>query len=252
MSGAATQGINLTSDTTALRADAPIQAVLFDLDDTLWPIVPVIRHAEQTLHDWLLQHVPAVAEQWSIESLRERRMEMLAENPNYQIDLYALRHAGLTEAFIASDADAGMVDHAMAVFAHARNAVTLFDDVVPGLTRIGRARRLGSISNGFADLKAIGLAAHFHTSLAAHTFGSAKPDPAIFHAACAALGVAPAQAVYVGDDLQLDVEASQNAGLRAVWINRFGRTLPATMRPDAVCTNLLELEDWLAADAARA
>ena len=70
MSGAATQGINLTSDTTALRADAPIQAVLFDLDDTLWPIVPVIRHAEQTLHDWLLQHVPAVAEQWSIESLR--------------------------------------------------------------------------------------------------------------------------------------------------------------------------------------
>lgn len=229
----------------------PIAAVLFDLDDTLWPIVPVIRHAEQTLHHWLQQHVPAVAEQWSIASLRERRMVMLAENPNYQIDLYALRLAGLTEAFIASDADTGMVKHAMAIFAHARNAVTLFDDVVPGLTRIGRKHRLGSISNGFADLGAIGLAPHFQTSLAAHSFGSAKPDPAIFHAACEALGVMPAQAVYVGDDLQLDVVASQNAGLQAVWINRFERTLPPTVRPDAICTTLLELEVWLDGHARR-
>ena len=242
----------MTSDTLPLHAATPIKAVLFDLDDTLWPIVPVIRHAEQTLHDWLQQHVPEVAEQWSIESLRERRMAMLAENPNYQIDLYALRHAGLTEAFIASDANADMVDHAMAVFAHARNAVTLFDDVVPGLTRIGRKHRLGSISNGFADLQAIGLASHFQASLAAHSFGSAKPDPAIFHAACAALDVDPEHAVYVGDDLQLDVVASQDAGMRAVWINRFGRTLPPTVRPDGVCTTLLELEDWLAADPPRA
>lgn len=242
----------MTSDAIRLPDGAPIKAVLFDLDDTLWPIVPVIRQAEHTLHDWLQRHVPAVAEQWSIDSLRERRMAMLAENPHYQIDLYALRHAGLTEAFIASDADAGMVDAAMAVFAHARNAVTLFDDVLPGLTRIGRARRLGSISNGFADLTAIGLASHFRTSLAAHSFGSAKPDPAIFHAACAALEVDPGQAVYVGDDLQLDVEASQNAGLRAVWMNRFGRSLPSAVRPDAVCTTLLELEAWLAAGAPRA
>ncbi|MBC7414652.1 MAG: HAD family hydrolase [Herminiimonas sp.] len=230
----------------------PIRAVLFDLDDTLWPIVPVIRQAEQTLHVWLQQHVPSVAEQWSIESLRERRVAMMLENPNFQIDLYALRHAGLTEAFIASNADTAMVDHAMQIFAHARNAVTPFDDVVPALTRMGRSWRLGSISNGFADLQAIGLASHFGTSLAAHRFGSAKPDPAIFHAACAALEVDPAHAVYVGDDLRLDVEASQNAGLRAVWINRFDRTLPPTIRPDAVCTTLLELEDWLAAAPRRA
>ena len=238
----------MTSDTTELPADTPIKAVLFDLDDTLWPIVPVIRHAEQTLHAWLHQHVPAVAEQWSIESLRERRMAMLAENPNYQIDLYALRHAGLTEAFIASHADAGMVDHAMAIFADARNAVTLFDDVVPALHRMGRRFRLGSISNGFADLAVIGLADHFQVSLAAHSFGCAKPDPAIFQAACEALSVHPREAVYVGDDLLLDVTGAQDAGLRAVWINRFDRSLPPTALPDGVCRNLLELEQWLAPD----
>jgi HAD superfamily hydrolase (TIGR01549 family) len=224
-----------------------IRAVLFDLDDTLWPIVPVIRHAEATLHDWLTVHVPAVTAAWSVESLRVRRLALMQENPHFQIDLWALRHAGLTEAFKACAADTSMVDHAMQVFAHARNAVTPFDDVVPALTRLGRHWRLGSISNGFADLGAIGLARHFGASLAAHSFGSAKPDPAIFHAACAALGVLPAEAVYVGDDLQLDVVAAQNAGLRGVWINRFDRTLPAHVVPDAVCTDLLQLERWLGA-----
>ena len=229
-----------------------VAAVLFDLDDTLWPIVPVIRQAEQTLHDWLTQHAPAVTEQWSIESLRTRRMSMLQENPRYQIDLWALRHAGLTEAFVACDADHAMVDEAMRVFAHARNQVTLFADVVPALERIGARAALGSISNGFADLAAIGLAPHFRVSLAAHSFGRAKPDPAIFHAACAALAVDPAQAVYVGDDLQLDVVAAQNAGLRAVWINRFDRVLPADVQPDAVCTDLSALEQWLTGGRQRA
>ncbi|WP_308622030.1 HAD hydrolase-like protein [Massilia sp. Se16.2.3] len=33
-------------------------------------------------------------------------------------------------------------------------------------------------------------------------------------------GVAPGEAVYVGDDLLLDVEGAGRAGMRAVWMNR--------------------------------
>jgi len=106
---------------------------------------------------------------------------------------------------------------------------------------------LGTISNGFADLKHIGLADHFRTSLAAHQFGSAKPDPAIFHAACDALQLTPAETVYVGDDLTLDVLGAQQAGLQAVWMNRFNRPLPPHVKPDAICTNLYELDAWLRA-----
>ena len=240
----------LPNEPIKIASNHPVKAVLFDLDDTLWPIVPVIQQAEAQMHAWLQQHVPAVADQWSIDRLRARRSALMLENPHFQIDLWSLRHAGLTEAFIACDADTALIDAAMAVFSEARNAVTPFEDVVPALARLGSQVRLGSISNGFADLHKIGLAAHFRTSLAAHSFGRAKPDPAIFHAACAALAIAPEHAVYVGDDLQLDVEAAQNAGLRAVWMNRFARTLPATVRPDAVCSNLFELERWLA-DATR-
>lgn len=221
------------------------KAVLFDLDDTLWPIVPLINHAEKTLYEWMSHQAPAVVRQFTIESLRARRSALMQENPNYQIDLWALRHAGLTEAFIATGENTALVDGAMAVFAKARNEVALFDDVVPALQRLGTRYRLGTISNGFADLQVIGLDHHFHTSIAAHRFGLAKPDRAIFLAACDAMGVAPAEAVYVGDDLALDVVGAQNAGLSAVWVNRFDRSLPEAIRPDGVCTTLEELEQWL-------
>ena len=71
----------------------------------------------------------------------------------------------------------------------------------------------------------------------------------IFHTACEALGVAPAEAVYVGDDLTLDVDGAQKAGMRGVWMNRFERNLPEHIRPDAVCTTLHELDHWLTMSA---
>jgi putative hydrolase of the HAD superfamily len=106
---------------------------------------------------------------------------------------------------------------------------------------------LGSISNGNADLEIIGLAQHFKVSIAASDFGVAKPDASIFLAACAALGVAPHEAVYVGDDLYFDVTGAQGAGMRAVWMNRKGSDahLAAGVRPDAICANFDELLLWL-------
>jgi putative hydrolase of the HAD superfamily len=226
-----------------------IKAVLFDLDDTLWPIGPVIKRAEAILYDWLSLHTPEVARQFTVEGLRERRRVLLEENPHLGIDLRALRHVGLTEAFTSAGEDLAKVDLAMAVFSEARNAVTLFDDVVPVLARLRGKVALGSVSNGVADLEAIGLAHYFSASVAAHSFGAAKPDPAIFHAACDRLGVPVDQALYIGDDPLIDVEGAQKAGLRTVWMNRAelepARTLPAHVRPDAVCTTLYELEQWL-------
>jgi putative hydrolase of the HAD superfamily len=227
-----------------------IRAILFDLDDTLWPIVPVIRRAETVLHGWLMQHAPAVARQFSIDALRERRKALMASDPVYQLDLRALRHAGLVEAFVAVGEDIAMVDQAMAVFSSARNEVTPYPDVLPSLTRLHRRIALGTVSNGVADLKQIGIAHYFQASVAAHHFGSAKPDPAIFLAACDALQVAPHEAAYVGDDPLLDVEGAQKAGLHGIWINRMepeaARTLPGHVRPDAICTSFDELERWLA------
>src|SRR5262249_45082446 len=48
--------------------------------------------------------------------------------------------------------------------------------------------------------------------------GWRKPNPAPFHRALALLRVAPANAVFVGDDARWDVIGAQNAGLRPVLL----------------------------------
>jgi putative hydrolase of the HAD superfamily len=223
------------------------KAILFDLDDTLWPIAPVILQAEQTLHAWLAHHAPRVAERFTIDALRQARLELLAQRPEFQFDLGALRRAGLLEAFGAAGEDLSKVEHAMIEFFAARNAVIPYDDVLPGLLRLKGRVLVGSVSNGNADLQTIGLSHHFKVSVAAHQLGTAKPDAAIFHAACRELGVAPQDAVYVGDDILLDVQGAQRAGMRAVWMNRTGSTkhLEHQVVPDAIVANFDELLDWL-------
>jgi HAD superfamily hydrolase (TIGR01549 family) len=223
------------------------KAILFDLDDTLWPIAPVIRQAESSLHQWITDHAPRVSERFSIEHMRQARLSLLASQPEFHLDLGALRRAGLVTAFEEAGEDIDKVEQAMIHFFAARNAVIPYDDVIPGLLRLKGRVKLGTVSNGNADLQAIGLAHHFGASIAAHHFGCAKPDAAIFLAACEALAVAPHEAVYVGDDVLLDVKGAQQAGLRAVWLNRNASTshLEHGVVPDAICANFDELLAWL-------
>ena len=222
------------------------QALLFDLDDTLWPIAPVIAQAELSWHAWLAEHGPRVAGHSPIAALRERRLALLAQRPELIVDLARLRRVGLEEAFALAGEDARHIDGAIRHFLDARNAVTPYAAGLPARARRRTRLRLGTITNGNADLEAIGLAHHFEATLAAPQFGRAKPDAAIFLAGCAALGVAPEAAVYVGDDLRLDVAGAQQAGLRAVWLNRSGSDahLELGITPDAICATPDELEDW--------
>ena len=134
-------------------------------------------------------------------------------------------------------------------FAALRNAVTPYADVLPVLPLLQGMLRLGVITNGNADLEVIGLQHHFEYTLSSAQFGRAKPDPGIFLRACEAMGVAPQDAVYVGDDLRADVQGAQSAGLRAVWMNRHGSQahLEAGVTPDAICATFDELLAWIRA-----
>jgi HAD superfamily hydrolase (TIGR01458 family) len=76
-----------------------------------------------------------------------------------------------------------------------------------------------------------------------------KPSPAFFRAALDACGVAPEEAVMVGDDLESDVGGAQAAGLRGVLV-RTGKHRPedtarSRVRPDAVLASLAELPTLL-------
>jgi putative hydrolase of the HAD superfamily len=52
--------------------------------------------------------------------------------------------------------------------------------------------------------------------------GAPKPDPRVFERALAIAGVAPSEALHVGDTVNNDVEGAAAAGVRAVLLQREG------------------------------
>ncbi len=91
-----------------------------------------------------------------------------------------------------------------------------FDDA--GRTIIGKARaadlEVGVVSNASAGWVGPALAAERIPGIAP----AGKPAADAFLAACRMVGVAPHEAVYVGDQVITDVLGSQRAGLRAVLV----------------------------------
>jgi len=226
-----------------------IKAVLFDLDDTLWAIDPVILRAEKVLLNWLNTHTPTVVKEDFISSFRLRQKRLIEQVPRYGYALWELRHACLVEVFEEAGIKSSAADDAMQVFSRARNDVRLYDDVISGLTRLGYRYLIGSISNGAANLDQIGIAHHFRISIVAAEFGCPKPETAIFHAACDALEIQPSEAIYVGDDAESDVAGAMRAGMKTAWMRRpdlaAKKALPENIRPDIVVHSLADLEKQL-------
>lgn len=86
--------------------------------------------------------------------------------------------------------------------------------------------RLGVISNAtptLADtLRRTGLAPYLETVTCSADIGAEKPHPRIFHAAVAQAGVAPEQALHVGDSYEADYLGARRAGLHALLLQREG------------------------------
>lgn len=238
---------------TDKNAGQNIRAVLFDLDDTLWAVAPVIEHAEHQLQQWMKERVPHIPARYSIADLRTLRDQLSLQDPRYSFDLWALRLQLLKnlmhEAEMETELATNLAHEAMAVFAHARNQVLFYEDVMPGLQALQtlpQGLKLGCISNGFADIRAIGLHTHFHVNLAAHQFGCAKPDPRIFLEAAQQLNLSTEQIMYVGDHLHFDVKGAQAVGMQGVWINRHGAALEnSTIEPDLIIRDLSEIVHYL-------
>ena len=219
-----------------------IRAICLDLDDTLWPVWPVIERAERVLHSWLVEHAPMAAALFSSPyALREIREEMAASRPDLKYDMSALRRESIRLALYRAGEDPMLAEQAFDAFFAERQRVTLFDDARPSLDFLSARFPLVSLSNGNADLDRVGLAGYFQAAISAREFGVGKPDPRIFHAAAGAVDLTPGHVLHVGDDATLDVLGALNAGMQAAWINRADHPWPHELQPHARLTNLTEL-----------
>ena len=76
-----------------------------------------------------------------------------------------------------------------------------------------------------------------------------KPNRAFFEQALLTIGVQPHEAVMVGDDIENDIGAAQQAGLRSVLVctgkHRADSPLLEQIHPDAILPSIADLPDWL-------
>jgi len=229
---------------TALNLEQ-IDAITLDLDDTLWDVWSVIGRAEQKLWAHINEHHPEVGSRYNAESLREAKDIVAAEHPDLLHDMTEMRRLSLVHAFKTAGGDVSGVDDAMALFLHARNDVVFFDDAMEGLERIAARLPMLAVSNGNADINAIGIDHLFKGAMSSITAGVSKPHPDIFLKACDVLSVAPSRTLHVGDHPHQDVDGAHNAGLKTAWINRNASPWSGDTTPDIVAVDMLELADCL-------
>jgi FMN hydrolase / 5-amino-6-(5-phospho-D-ribitylamino)uracil phosphatase len=213
----------------------------FDLDDTLWPVEPVILAAEAAMLAWLQQQHPLVMHGQDRDSMRAMRARIAAQFPERSHDMTFLRHRALSEMFAAAGYSASHADEAFEVFYAARNRVNLFDEVEGSLRRLSARYRLFAISNGNADLKRCGIAHWFEGHITAISAGAPKPDIRIFNRLLDAARVGAGQVLHIGDDPHLDVIGATNAGMQAAWLNRDRKSWPEQLPPPP--RTILSLEE---------
>jgi len=108
-----------------------------------------------------------------------------------------------------------------------RAAWHLHDDTIACLDALDASSttRVGIITNGELDFQtakvaSVGLTTRIEHLVASGEFGHTKPDPRIFHHTCELFGVAPTDAVYIGDRFATDALGAAHAGLTGVWLDR--------------------------------
>lgn len=195
-----------------------VDAVLFDLDDTLCSYrrtsADLLRESFEAVGVEPFFDVQAYYDAYeavvndddhdSMRELREHCFVRLADEHGYSRDL---AHE--------------MVDH----FADSRDHTNV--DPLPGaeaaVNALAADHALGVVTNGAPEMQRAKLSAldfedRFQTVVFAGYDVPAKPEPDAYHRALDDLGVAADRAVHVGNSLQTDVTGAHNAGVRSAWL----------------------------------
>ncbi|MCK5576740.1 MAG: HAD-IA family hydrolase [Dehalococcoidales bacterium] len=155
-----------------------------------------------------------------------------------------LREAGLTPTH-------ELIAGVLAKMQQIKFKQSLFDDVLPALNELKkRGLVLGLISNIDRDmtpvLDKLGLTPMLDVIVTSGDSGYAKPQPEIFHKAVEQAGVQKHEAVFVGDQYEIDVVGATRAGLKGILLDRYGSF--EEVGQDRRIQSLYHLIDYLSRD----
>jgi putative hydrolase of the HAD superfamily len=213
-----------------------LDAVLFDLDDTLCRY----RRSGSELLEAAFERTgldPFVTR----EEYHARYPEFVDESDSMR-DLRERCFAAIAESQGRDPAEGRRVAQAYAAERDHANVEPLAD-VGTALEAVSGVP-LGLVTNGSPEmqspkLEALGLADAFDVVVHAGYDAPAKPDPEPFERALSALEASADRAVHVGNSLGSDVAGARAAGLGAVWLS--DGSDPVDPEPDHALESLAEL-----------
>ncbi|GAA0951991.1 HAD family hydrolase [Kribbella koreensis] len=216
-----------------------MKAVIFDLDDTLFDhyssVVATLRAWVPVLGGGELtdEHVA----QWFVAEHRNFELWLAGELSHQDQRRGRLRDFLPAVGHPVPTGDAELDEIFSGFLDRYPQYWTAFPDALPAL-EVAKSNgwRIGVLTNGTvgqqnAKLAAIGLAGHIDVVSTSEGLGVSKPVPESYLLTCAALGVDPADALMIGDNLEKDVLGARAAGLAAEHLDRAaGITLTQLVR----------------------
>ncbi len=206
------------------RRFQPVQAISFDLDDTLYDNHPIMQRAERALFSYLQRAEPRWRSYQPADWYRNRAILLEAE-PELHDDVSLLRQRVMAAMLMALGVDSttayALAAETFAHFLKVRSDFEVDPAVRAILAELAQRLPLIAISNGNANLDQIGIGAHFQFALYAGDGTPAKPDPALYRQAEARLALAPAQILHVGDNLHTDVLGARRAGWQSALTTEY-------------------------------
>jgi len=230
-----------------------IRAVLFDLGDTLFRLLPMpditaefaLILAQEDVEDAETEAARIV------ETLRECLYAGYERGDHLEPAI-----AEIVEPFIGAGTRARKLAHALdriageadiARWQQAEERERVFDELRSAGLRIGYvSNTLTAPELMRRRLEEFGLLEHAEVAVFSVEQRIRKPNPEIYRAALRALAVEPGGTLFVGDRVREDVRGPQSVGIRGVLTHEFRQEDPAGAGPLAVIGHLREVLDLVA------
>ncbi len=218
-----------------------LQAIVFDLDDTLY-----------SERDYVLSGFKAVAE-WASDKLgidRDRGYNTL-------FDLYVAGVRNNTfDRWLAIHQieNTAVVTKLLNVYREHSPTISPFGESIDLLSMLTKSYKIGLVSDGYLQVQqrkwaALGLDSFFDAVVFSDSLGREnwKPSTAPFNLVLEQLNIAPESSVYIGDNPRKDFFGARQLGMSTIWVKRsdseYGNLQPPSLEyhPDLTIESLAQV-----------
>lgn len=204
-----------------------LRAVLFDIDDTLFPTTKFAGRARRRAVDAMVHAGLDVDPEAAYAELEEVVREF-SSNYGHHFDKLVLRLGARLKPGVHP---AIVIASGICAYHAAKEHIRPYPDAVRALAALSTSGlQRGVVTNGLTVKQAeklvrLGLERAFSPNaiFISEELGVAKPHPKIFSIACESLGIRPAEALYVGDHPAKDIDPAHEAGLHTCLRRGEGR-----------------------------